>query len=52
MQKEKLQLASARIVTGLTLLASRDSLYVETGWEPLADRRRTKRRTNIRTVMY
>ena len=45
---EKLQLAAARIVTGLTLLASIDSLYFETGWEPLADRRRT----NIRSVMY
>jgi hypothetical protein len=32
---QKLQLAAARIVTGLTSLASRDSLYFETGWEPL-----------------
>ena len=45
---EKIQLAAARIVTGLTLLTSRDSLYFETGWEPLADRRRTK----IRSIMY
>ena len=26
-------LEAARIVTGLTLLASRESLYFETGWE-------------------
>jgi hypothetical protein len=32
---EKVQLESARIVTGLTKFASRDSLYYETGWEPL-----------------
>lgn len=30
---EKLHLAAARLVTGLTMLASRDSLYYETGWE-------------------
>ena len=45
---EKLQLAGARNVTGLTLLASRDYLYFETWWEPYADRRRTK----IRSIMY
>ena len=44
----KLQLAAARIVTGLTSLASRDSLYFETGWEPLIVRRRTK----LKTIMY
>jgi hypothetical protein len=33
---EKVQLESARIVTGLTQFASRDSLYYETGWEPLS----------------
>jgi hypothetical protein len=33
---EKVQLESARIVTGLTKFASRDSLYYETGWEPLS----------------
>jgi hypothetical protein len=32
---EKVQLESARIVTGLTKFASRDSLYYETGWAPL-----------------
>lgn len=36
---EKLQLAVSRIVTGLTMLASRDYLYYETRWETLADRR-------------
>ena len=30
---EKLQLEAARIVTGLTVYSSRDSLYQETGWE-------------------
>ena len=42
------QLADARIVTGLTLLALRESLYFETGWEPLIDRRKAK----LRTIMY
>ena len=36
---EKLQLEVARIVTGLPAYASRDSLYLETGWEKLIDRR-------------
>ena len=40
---EKLQLNAARIVTGLTLLASRESLYLETGWEPLNQRRKLTR---------
>jgi hypothetical protein len=30
----KVQLESARIVTGLAQFASRYSLYYETGWEP------------------
>ena len=34
---EKLEVA--RIVTGLPAYASRDSLYLETGWEKLIDRR-------------
>jgi hypothetical protein len=33
---EKVQLESARIFTGLPKCASRDSLYYETGWEPLS----------------
>jgi hypothetical protein len=35
---EKLQLEVARIATGLPAYASRDSLYLETGWEKLIDR--------------
>jgi len=39
---EKVQLESARIVPGLTKLifASSDSLYYETGWQPLSCRRK------------
>ena len=37
---EKVQLHAARIVTGLSILASKESLYFETGWEPLNERRR------------
>lgn len=40
---EKLQLQAARIVTGLTIFASRESLYFETGWEPLNARRKIQR---------
>ena len=36
---EKVQLSAARIVTGLPILASTDSLYTETGWESLVSRR-------------
>ena len=36
---ENLQFETARIVTGLPAYASRDSLYFETGWEQLIDRR-------------
>jgi hypothetical protein len=36
---EKLQLEAARIVTGLTVYSSRDSLYQETGWGKLFSRR-------------
>ena len=38
---EKVQLCAARIITGLPILASRDSLYLETGLEPLVSRRKT-----------
>ncbi|XP_062621091.1 uncharacterized protein LOC134282700, partial [Saccostrea cucullata] len=44
---EKLQLCAARIVTGLTLLASKDALYFETGWEPLHERRKKTRLTTM-----
>jgi hypothetical protein len=36
---EKLQFEAARIVTSLPAYASRDSFYLETGWEKLIDRR-------------
>jgi len=38
---EKLQFKAVRIVTSLSAYASRDSLYIETGWEKLilVDRR-------------
>ena len=37
---EKIRLEAARIVTCLTKFASKDSLYFETGWETLANRRK------------
>jgi hypothetical protein len=40
---EKLQLEAGRIVTGLPLFASRESIYSETGWELLSGRRRVRR---------
>ena len=36
---EKVQLYAARIVTGLSIITSRTSLYLETRWEPLVNRR-------------
>ena len=36
---EKIQLEAARIVSGLTSIASREALYFETGWVPLKERR-------------
>ena len=39
---EKVQLYAARIVTGLSIITSRTSLYSETGWEPLVNRDRSK----------
>ena len=40
-----MQLNAARIVTGLPVLSSLRSLYLETGWETLAERRKTKKLT-------
>lgn len=40
---EQIQLIAARIVTGLPIFASRDSLYFETGWETLDSRRKMSR---------
>ena len=47
---EKLQLAAAKIVTGLTLLGSRETIYFETGWGPLIDRRKAKNKKE--RIMY
>ena len=44
---EKIQLEAARIVTGLTTFASKDSLYFETGWETLVNRRETRKLTTF-----
>ena len=41
-----MQLELARIVTGLTQFAIRDSLYYETGWEPLSCRRNSGKLAN------
>ena len=37
---EKIQIEADRIVTGATKLVSIDSLYIETGWDTLASRRK------------
>ena len=42
---EQIQMNAARIVTGLPVFASLNSLYFETGWETLADRRRVRKLT-------
>lgn len=47
---KKLQLTAARIVTGLTSIASRDSLYQETWCESLLDRRKEKLKTTMNTI--
>ena len=40
---EQVQLNAARIVTGLPIFASLRSLYDETGWDTLADKRKRKK---------
>ena len=40
---EQIQLNAARIITGLPVFASLRSLYYETGWESLADRRKRRK---------
>jgi hypothetical protein len=40
---EKLQLEAAIIVTGLPIFTKTDSLYFETGWEPLYSRRHRRK---------
>ena len=37
-----MQLIAARIVTGLPVFASLNSIYAERGWKTLAERRKTK----------
>ena len=46
---ERIQLNAARIVTGLPLFSSQNSLCFETGWEALGDRRKKNRKL---TLMY
>ena len=40
---EQIQLTAAQIVTGLPVFSSLNSLYLETGWESLAERRKNKK---------
>ena len=40
---EQIQHETARIITGLPKLSSLESLYFETGWEPLHSRRRRRK---------
>ena len=42
-----MQLEAARVVTELTKFASKDSLYFETGWETLANRRGNRKLTTF-----
>ena len=42
-RQEKLELTAARIVSGLPIFASKESLYFETGLEPLRTRRKISR---------
>jgi hypothetical protein len=42
---KKNHLEAARIVTGLTKFASKDTLYLETGWETLVYRRKNRKLT-------
>ena len=48
---EKLQPNAARIVKGLPIFASANSLYTETGWETLAERRKNKKLTLIYKII-
>jgi hypothetical protein len=40
---KKIQIEAARIVTGLSIYASFDSIYKKTGWETLSTRRKVKK---------
>ena len=37
---ERFQLNAAKIETGLTLFSTQSSLYIETGWETLAEKKK------------
>jgi hypothetical protein len=41
---EKIQIEAARVVTGLSIYASFDSIYKETGWDTLTTRRKVKKK--------
>ena len=47
LEKVQLHVHAARIVTGLPILASKESIYFETGWEQLCERRRTAMLTKV-----
>ena len=49
---EKVQLEAARLVTGLPLFASRESLYFETGWEKLKDRRERRKLCTFHKIYH
>ncbi|XP_055995247.1 uncharacterized protein LOC125672352 isoform X1 [Ostrea edulis] len=49
---EKVQLRAARIVTGLPIFASRESLYSETGWLTLKSRRYIAKMTTMFKICY
>ena len=40
--EKQVQLNAARVVTGLPVFSSLRSLYLETGWKTLVERRKTK----------
>jgi hypothetical protein len=40
---EKMQIEAVRIVTGLSIYASFDSIYKDTGWETLSTRRKVEK---------
>jgi hypothetical protein len=48
---EKIQLNAARVITGATAKCSSQSLYNETGWQPLSDRREAHRLTLMYQIM-
>lgn len=49
---EKINLEAARIVTGTTKLCSRNTLYLETGWEPLSRRRQKHRLVQLHKMIH